>query len=180
MYAKRAGAGHFTALERPPVLPPSVLDHLLEANGLDSSSGDAVTRSHPLEAALEGTRFEPVVPRDATVVSKTASCSLLLILREVKVAMEIPKLARTPASPAVLKVRIRFPPAANQRRTLEDEARTEPEPQANSQDHSRCRPEPTVPSSSLQRRFALMLQAASTTAPARRITRWRFSTVLPP
>ena len=51
---------------------------------------------------------------------------------------------------------------------------------ARADDDSRCRPEPTVPSSSLQRRFALMLKAASTTAPARRITRWRFSTVLPP
>jgi len=41
----------------------SVLDHLLETNGFDSSSGDAVTRSHPLEAALERVEFELSVPR---------------------------------------------------------------------------------------------------------------------
>jgi hypothetical protein len=55
---------------------------------------------------------------DATDVSKSASCRLFLISRIGKVgAIQTPRPARTPASSAVPKVRIRFPPAGSPLRT---------------------------------------------------------------
>jgi hypothetical protein len=57
---------------------------------------------------LERVRFEPSVLRDATDVSKTASCRLFLISRNGKVAIETPRQARTPAFSAVPKVQSGF------------------------------------------------------------------------
>jgi hypothetical protein len=52
-----------------------------------------------MDSPLEGTRFEPSIPRDATDISKAASWRLFLISRDGKVgAIEIPRPARTPAS----------------------------------------------------------------------------------
>jgi hypothetical protein len=60
------------------------------------------------DSSLEGTGFEPSVLRDATDVSKTASCRLFLISRNGKVAIETPRQARTPAFSAVPKVQSGF------------------------------------------------------------------------
>jgi hypothetical protein len=76
---------------------PSALRQFHKQGSRMTSRGSALTEmpsgfSDLLDSPLEGTRFEPSVPRDATNISKAASWRLFLIPRDGKVgAIEIPR-----------------------------------------------------------------------------------------